>query len=53
MWISRPGVYGLSGWRIETEVGEASAEPWRTRSSFSQGPPAGEESVVAVVQQPS
>ena len=50
MWISRPGIYGLSGWRLETEVGQASAEAWRTRSSFSQGPPAGEESIVTVVQ---
>ncbi|KAF8530987.1 ER-golgi trafficking TRAPP I complex 85 kDa subunit-domain-containing protein [Gautieria morchelliformis] len=50
MWVSRPGIYGLSGWRLETEVGQAAAEPWLTRASFSQAPPLGEESIVTVVQ---
>jgi hypothetical protein len=50
MWIARPGIYGLSGWRLETEVGELSPDPWRTRTSFSQGPTPGEETIVTVVQ---
>ncbi|KAF8575503.1 hypothetical protein K439DRAFT_1419748 [Ramaria rubella] len=52
MWISRPGIYGLSGWRLETEVGEQLADSWRTRASYSQGPPVGDETIVTVVKQP-
>ncbi|KAF8525181.1 ER-golgi trafficking TRAPP I complex 85 kDa subunit-domain-containing protein [Hysterangium stoloniferum] len=52
MWVSRPGIYGLSGWRLETEVGEREVDPWCTRASFSQGQLSGEESIVIVVQAP-
>jgi len=50
MWASRPGIYGLSGWRLETEVGEREADPWCTRASFIQGQLSGEESIVIVIQ---
>jgi len=39
-WASRPGQYGLGAWQIENDVGEISstAESWRTRSRYLQGP---------------
>ena len=50
MWIVRPGIYGLSGWRLETEVAEHPHEPWRVRASFSQGAVVGEEMIVTLLQ---
>jgi len=39
-WASRPGQYGMGAWCIENDVGEMSstAESWRTRSRYLQGP---------------
>ncbi|KDQ63410.1 hypothetical protein JAAARDRAFT_169218 [Jaapia argillacea MUCL 33604] len=55
MSISRPGTYGLGGWRVETEVGEAPSglqgqlAPWRTRARYSQGPPPGDTSCIVAI----
>ncbi|KAH7912583.1 ER-golgi trafficking TRAPP I complex 85 kDa subunit-domain-containing protein [Hygrophoropsis aurantiaca] len=42
IWITRPGIYVLNGWRLETEVGEiltGDQEPtWRTRHRYLQEP---------------
>ncbi|KAF9229138.1 hypothetical protein BS17DRAFT_742850 [Gyrodon lividus] len=41
--VARPGVYALSGWQVETDVGEPSSghnqSSWRTRHRYLQGPP--------------
>ena len=38
--IDRPGTYALSGWQVETVVGEAHDQSsWRTRHRYVQGPP--------------
>jgi len=50
MWVTKPGIYGLNGWRLETEVGGTSEDLWVRRALFSQEPPAKEESIVIVVQ---
>ncbi|KIK93997.1 hypothetical protein PAXRUDRAFT_480682 [Paxillus rubicundulus Ve08.2h10] len=43
LWVARPGMYALSGWQVETDVGEPfgghSRSPWRTRHRYLQGPP--------------
>ncbi|KAF8846247.1 hypothetical protein BDN67DRAFT_986591 [Paxillus ammoniavirescens] len=42
LWVTRPGMYALSGWQVETDVGEPlgnhSQSPWRTRHRYLQGP---------------
>jgi len=42
LWVTRPGMYALSGWQVETDVGEPlgshSQSPWRTRRRYLQGP---------------
>lgn len=52
LWITRPGTYSLSGWRVETEVeeGTSSTAPgvWQTRQRYSQSPPEGNLSCVTV-----
>ncbi|KAH7928488.1 hypothetical protein BV22DRAFT_1082749 [Leucogyrophana mollusca] len=43
IWITRPGIYALNGWRLETEVGEVRPSQdgeatWRTRHLYLQEP---------------
>jgi len=39
LWASHPGTYALSGWQIETIVGEPNQSAWRARHRYVQGPP--------------
>ncbi|KIJ68594.1 hypothetical protein HYDPIDRAFT_125323 [Hydnomerulius pinastri MD-312] len=43
IWVARPGMYALSGWQVETDVGEplpsGDQSAWRTRHRYVQGPP--------------
>lgn len=43
LWVARPGAYALTGWQVETIVGEPGSDyeqsPWRTRHRYVQGPP--------------
>ncbi|KAL4070824.1 ER-golgi trafficking TRAPP I complex 85 kDa subunit-domain-containing protein [Scleroderma citrinum] len=43
-WVTRPGMYALSGWKVEVEVGEPlldrSESFWRSRYNYVQSPPA-------------
>lgn len=54
LWITRPGMYTLDSWTVETEVGEVAedlspCDPWQTRQRYEQGPPAGDRSYLTVV----
>ncbi|KAH7885908.1 ER-golgi trafficking TRAPP I complex 85 kDa subunit-domain-containing protein, partial [Phlebopus sp. FC_14] len=45
VWVSHPGTYGLTGWQVETDVGELlprsdGLPTWHTRQRYAQGPPA-------------
>ena len=50
MCVTRPGTYALSGWRLETEVGEPGMEDgsWRVRHRYEQRAPADDKSSIVV-----
>jgi len=49
IWVTRPGTYGLEGWRLETEVGEpADVGVWRVRQRYVQGPPARDQACITI-----
>ncbi|KAG0696032.1 ER-golgi trafficking TRAPP I complex 85 kDa subunit-domain-containing protein [Suillus ampliporus] len=47
---THPGTYAISGWRLETEVGEPRAEgdSWQVRHRYEQKAPADDESSIVV-----
>ncbi|GJJ13919.1 hypothetical protein Clacol_008176 [Clathrus columnatus] len=49
MWVTRPGIYGLDGWKLETEVGGREQEPWLIRASYVQEVEPDEGNVVIIV----
>lgn len=52
MWVTRPGIYGLDGWKLETEVGGKKLEPWDTQARYVQEVIPTESNIVIIVQQP-
>ncbi|OJA16247.1 hypothetical protein AZE42_00079 [Rhizopogon vesiculosus] len=50
MCVTRPGTYALSGWRLETEVGEPDMEDgsWQVRHRYEQRAPADDKSSIVV-----
>ncbi|KAF9244569.1 ER-golgi trafficking TRAPP I complex 85 kDa subunit-domain-containing protein [Melanogaster broomeanus] len=52
LWVVRPGMYALSGWQIESDVGEPSLShsqsSWRTRHRYVQSPPPNHHPYVTV-----
>ena len=45
LWISRPGVYALDGWTVETEVGEVLDASSSTSESLPENPVTGAQKV--------
>lgn len=50
MCVTRPGTYALSGWRLETEVGEPGMKDgsWQVRHRYEQTAPADDKSSIVV-----
>ena len=50
MSVTRPGTYALSGWRLETEVGEPGMKDgvWRVRHRYEQSAPSDDKSSIVV-----
>lgn len=50
IWATRPGIYGLDEWKLETEVGGKQLDPWNTLHHYVQEVAAKEGNIVIVIQ---
>lgn len=52
IWATRPGIYDLDEWKLETEVGGKQLEPWSTLGHYVQEVAAKDNNIVIVMQHP-